>query len=508
MPRINEHGFGRGITDLGQVGAVSSSEQSQAGQPGAAAPNAPLGAYAGKTAAERIRRAAVVDFRAAANDGGGLGSIFSAVVRGEVVDIPADRLLQLQATALNTIQNLFTNAHGNDGELKHQVGLKQAHFNQFSPTEKIQSQALGSRDARTKQLDALNFVLRTFLGRDGSDEALRMAAMNKLAEVGRQRDIQAVMPHVRKGTASDLYHGFNCVYAITSRTGSPQKRIPGALTHDPVIGPLLKKDSLTDDERMQVIEAVLDRGELVRMDKLKGDDNTNWVYSVTFKETLPGEKGRREAIEGIFKPEKIWHGKDRAYFTREVGAYQFDKRFTKSGLIPPTVEAMVALPGEHGARVGSLQYKVPDAKPLGWPAGDYTWAYDPQFDKLRATPGFDRAMAKARTLFFILADPDKLGNQASLQPKKDQPNLGNFMIDRYWRMWLIDNALGLSGHDVDPGILPKEADPEIVDRLKTAKKEEVVDVLDEFVQDRDAQISGRRFDVAREELDRRLRGKG
>ena len=52
-----------------------------------------------------------------------------------------------------------------------------------------------------------------------------------------------------------------------------------------------RHEALSETEKTQVIEAVLDRGEIAKMNLFTGGSNVNLVYFVTFKETL------RPAIE-------------------------------------------------------------------------------------------------------------------------------------------------------------------------------------------------------------------
>src|SRR6185503_8557480 len=93
------------------------------------------------------------------------------------------------------------------------------------------------------------------------------------------------------------------------------------------------------------------------------------VYVVTFKETLPGEK---EPIRAAFKPELSWFEKKECWYSREVLMYTFDRAFTRTGLINPTVEVAIPL-HEPGCEVGSLSFWEPRAEPLGRRPAESAW---------------------------------------------------------------------------------------------------------------------------------------
>jgi hypothetical protein len=410
--------------------------------------------------------------------------------------VDAEDLRTLQAIVLRSAQSLFTNQFDNDGDLKARIAEKQKAYG--DPPAWLDDHVFGNRDMLTKQQDCLNFILRTFQRREEQDNLLRAAALQKLGEIGRRRDLRAIMPYVRKGTAADLYHGLNAVKQIANRRGSPQER--GGLEHDPEIGPLLAKPALSDEEKTRVIEAVLQRGTITEMEKLKGGSNYNEVYFVTFKETVPRPDGKREAIRGVFKPERTWVDKDRAYFSREVAAYEFDRSFARTGLVPPTVEAVISMNGGH--ELGSLQYLIPRSTPLGYRVIDHggeRWEYHSQHLPLLETPELKAQLAKLRTVLFVLSDPDKV--QCNV---KSQPNLGNLLVDDQKKLWMIDNSYSMgAAPQVDAGILPKKSEPEVLEAIESADPAVVVDALDDYVSPKDAKDVAQRMKRAIEELRKR-----
>lgn len=419
--------------------------------------------------------------------------LFDETIAGAGPDTCGDEMMSLQAFALNQVQALFDNKFGSDGEIKHQVGLKQASYTNEAPTDVVAGALYGGRKTTDQQADALNFIVRTFQG--SGDQALRMAAMNKLGEVGRRRDIDALMPLVRKGTSADIFHGLEAIKAITRRRGSTQER--SVLMKDKKIGPLLRKSSLTGNERTRAIEAVLSRGEVKSM-KRHGGTNRNEVWFVTFKDTLPGPNGQREQIRGVFKPEKCWPGKDRAYFSREVASYEFDRRFAKTDTVPPTVEALIGVPGSDGCELGSMQWMVEGSQPLG----KDVLHYDPKFDGLRKTPEYEAQMAKIRTLLYILGDPDKLANNVH-----KTPNLQNIMVDQHGKLWMIDNSYNLGAAPLpDAGLLPKKPDPTTTGQIKSASHDDVRHSMESYISSGDAGGVTFRMGDAGFKLDQRLHG--
>lgn len=473
------------------------------GANGAQSPGAgPRGSYgqgpSGPASARSVSGASVLGAQAA-----GLGAGETAPQRlrrqlDELLDsaepkIDPKELLGLQAWALDTAQSLFTNQFGDDGWLKDQVGKKQLFFAQHRLDKKATQALDAGRDEATRQADALNVLIRTFRGKDPDDVGLRAAVLSKLGQMGRRFDIDAIMPHVRKATTpEDLYNGLQAVKAITARHGTPMER--GGLDKDPVIGPLLQKSSLTPEERRTVIEAVLERGTIVNTKRHEGE-NRNEVMFLTFAETLPGKDGKREQIKAVWKPEKTWPGKDRAYFSREVAAYEFDKAFAKANVVPPTIEAILNPWGGKDADVGSLQYMIPDAKPLGKNVREY----DPRWDGFRKTNEYKVQEARLRTLLFIFNDPDKFANNLHADP-----NLQNVMIDREMKLWMIDNsyAMGAAPGDLHTDILPGKAEKQVLDAINQTPRAAVADALDPLIGDDAKGVAGR-LGRARDELAKR-----
>lgn len=472
-------------------------------------PFAPLGVYA----EERAR--VVHESRATVRPGldedtpreGVLARVFDDIVAGAPSDVSEADLRGMQAMALDVIQRTFDNRFGNDAFLLEQVGRKLESFesDRFDPT--IARGILAGRKLADKQCDALAFVLRTFTGQSTSESLLRRAVIMKLGEVGRRRDVGALLPHVRKGDSSDLYHGLGAIRAITERKGSPQIR--KRLDRHPVVGPLLTKETLTPDEHNLLVEMVLKHGTIDRIDELHGGAHFNPVFFITFKETEPGPDGKRRPIRGVFKPETTWDGKDRAYFSREVSAYEFDRSFARTDLVPPTVEGLLPLGRGSKCELGSLQYMIPNARALGYRIredGVEKWKYHDEFRHLEKDPDFLRQMARARTILYVLGDPDKLPSNV-----KPLPNLANFMVSDGKRLWLIDNAYS-QGAAPKPhrDILPERHDGTVLEAFERSLshgRSGIEEALSTFIEDHDASEVSRRTDVARQLLRDRPREK-
>ncbi|MBL8955949.1 MAG: hypothetical protein JNK82_34560 [Myxococcaceae bacterium] len=421
-----------------------------------------------------------------------LGGLLHELLAGNEPQLSSTDLRRLQAAALHVADRLFTNEFNTDGELKGQLRAKKGSYGDVAPSEQLE-RALFTGNTDARQADALAVILRTF--QSSSDSALRSVALVKLGELGRPRDADVALLVARRGDASDLYQGMQAAQRIANRHQSPLgrnflARAEGPLSKDPVIGPLLARTTpLSDAERTQVLEAVLSRGDVdLSKTKKHSGNNRNEVYFLTFKETLPGPNGTREPIRAVWKPENTWVGKDRAYWAREVAAFEFDKAFTQTGLVPVTVESVLAI-DSSGHKVGSLQWLVADAKPLG----KSVLEYDPKFDGLRKTDGYKRQEAKLRTLLYIFNDPDKLANNVHRTP-----NLQNVMVDKNDRLWMIDNAYSMGAPDgeVDRSILPKTPDPELAQKLGPVDAADVAATMGRYVQKRDAQDVAKRADTA------------
>ena len=420
--------------------------------------------------------------------------------------LPLGDVIAVQAMALSVVQRTFTNQFGDDGALKKAVGDKLAHYRSGAPGRATED-AVFVGDEGQRQRNALCVLLHTFRGEDAGDAGLRAVVLEKLAKMGRPRDLAFVLPLVRKATtAGDLWAGLECIKALTKRCGSPQRR--GGLDKDPVVGPLLQKPGLTDDERRVALEGILKHGTIASFKKHVGG-NMNEVYFVTFKETLLDRHGNAVAVRGVFKPERTWPGKDRSFYSREVAAYEFDRRFTKTGMVPPTVEGILDLDG-NGCGVGSMQFMIPRARPLGADlskmsvdeARQHAGDLDPHFKSFVKTPAYLAQEARLRTLLFVFGDPDKLAN--NLHPKS---NLQNIMVDQTEKIWMIDNAyaMGAPPGELDRGILPGRADGDFVDALRETPKSAAQATLEQFIKPGDAARVAGRVDVAVNELDQKPR---
>ncbi len=425
---------------------------------------------------------------------------FGEIISGAKLEVD-DELRTLQAIALNTLQSTFTNRYHDDQPLKHAVGEKQPHFSRHERGADFETAFFKHHSLAEKQRDALCLVLRTF-NDPTNDVELRCAVFTKLGQMGTHEDLDAVMPHVRKATSPrDLFFGLGCIKEMTKRLGSPVKRTN--LHHDPVIGPLLAKDRLSAAERQQVIEEVLKRGEIrkVRPFDSKGEYHGSEVCVVEFTETLPGEKS---TIKAAFKPEAQYWDKKEAYFSREVLMYEFDREFTKTGLINPTVEAFVKVHGSHH-ELGSMSYWEPRAKPYARrPPGRAHEAMVPPNDPLpehrhlAGEPWFQRRMDQLRTLLYIFNNDDLLANNVN-----PRDNLANILVvvdqQGVWDMRVVDWAAAAGGNrnsnvyiELDEGILPRRGDPELMRRIAQAPKDALRETAEEFVKPGDAERLARR----------------
>ena len=163
--------------------------------------------------------------------------------------------------------------------------------------------------------------------------------IDKLSKLGKSPDLEALRSPARKGREGELKAALLAITAIATREGTPDGR--GGLEEDPKIGPLLRQEQLTSDQRREVIEAVLRRGTIAQVSQ-PGGTNWNEVYFVTFEEGFR-KGGETIQIEGVFKPEPVGDGsKKRAFFSREVAAYQLD-RLAGTGAVVPTVESIEAI---------------------------------------------------------------------------------------------------------------------------------------------------------------------
>jgi hypothetical protein len=477
--------------------ASNASAPAQADQRGPARPTDSEDFKATRSLADAAKRADAPADVAARAEARHLRGLFDALVAGKRPKISPDDLKGLQCMALGVTDRLFENAFGTDTELKQRVRAKKVHYEAHERGPVFESELLSGKSVEQRQTDCLAFLCRTFQGMDDSDTRLRASVIGKLGEIGGAEHLDTVLLAARRGNASDLYHGLEAAKQIANRVGTaPGARFgasdPRPLSQDPVIGPLLARTNpLSEAERNQVLEAVLARGEIdfSRTKQHKGT-NLNEVYFLTFKETLPGNEGERIPIRAVWKPERTWHGKDRAFFAREVAAYQFDKQFAQTGMVPPTAEAVIALDGKNH-QVGSLQWMIPDARTLGLNVLEF----DPQFDQFRTTPEYKAQEAQLRTLLYILNDPDKFGNNVI-----PTPNLQNIMVDPSNRLWMIDNAysMGAPGAEMDRSILPKRPDPALNQKLDDVGPAEVADAMGQYVNWNDAAAVAQRTDKVTE----------
>jgi hypothetical protein len=434
----------------------------------------------------------------------------AAKLRGQLDELAAGRvpkdiapgdLKNVQALALSSVEQLFTNQFGTDTALLEAVRQKKAAYLGHG----ADPSAWGGRNNAEQQRAALLVLIHTFQGTDAGDVALRKAALDKLAEVGRPGDVPALLRVVRNPkTSTDLHHGLEAIKAIAKRHGSPQAR--GDAEVQKRVGHLLKKETLTDAERAQVIEAVLKHGEIASVKQHKGT-NMNEVYFVTFTQTVPGPDGKPMPIRGVFKPENTYPGKDKAFFGREVSAYLFDRDFAGTGKVPVTVEVVLSPDqaprgGPQPLGVGSMQFMIPDAKALGTDATHIRPEHrflvdDGAKSDLPAEVQQDlkKQLAEIKTLLYVLNDPDKLPDPGGFKT----PNWGNIMIAAdparpgFFKLYMIDNGggQGALGKKITPAMLPGEVPADVARRLGKADPGQVERTVAPYAADAAADVADR-----------------
>lgn len=415
-----------------------------------------------------------------------------------------EELRAVQANAIETVQRTFTNEFGNDSKLLEAVGAKRGAFD--DDIARLDKNANAGRSTHQQQLDSLRVLVQTFKGTDAGDVGIRAAALEKLGQIGRASDIEDILPLVRKpATSADLYNGLESVKSIMDRAGSPQLRGSKHLSAD--TRALLSKSHLTDAERARAIEDVMSHGEIASFKRHVGG-NMNEVYFITYKDSIALADGTRAPIKAVFKPENTYVGKEKPFFTREVSAYELDRDFARTGMVPPTVEGILSrtqVPGVNRPNgVGSLQYMVPNSQPLGRSATKL----DPKFKPFLESPGGKQQMSEIRTLLYTLNDPDKLPAKGGFPT----PNYGNILAvpDKSapggYRLHLIDNGggQGALGKKIDSEMLP-DGSTNAGRNLGKASDDEMRRALEPLVGEHDAADIVRRSHEAAKKKRRRQR---
>jgi hypothetical protein len=304
-----------------------------------------------------------------------------------------------------------------------------------------------------------------------TDTGLRVSAMIALREVGTIDDLDVIVPHVRKGNADDRLWGLRAIESM-ARDDWPARR--GTLDADPEIGPLLRADrALTRGERRLVIEAVLERGRVIGVERSKRDKNFNETYFVTFAEKLDGER-----IIGVYKPEPApgeFH--EESSVAREVTAFLLDDLYLGTELVPPTIEAVFSVDGGATFRYGSMQYFLPNAHDLGTSRLES----DREWQTYRTTPAYAIEHDRSLLLRYVYDDvdhnrePDGCGDRNTML-QNDRGALHRKMID-------FANCLGArpswSIHIVNP--LPAQLDRTARQNLVSAPLDEVEALAREMV---------------------------
>ena len=326
------------------------------------------------------------------------------------------------------MQRTFTNEFGNDARLLEAVGAKRGAFQ--DEIARLDRGVNAGRSLTQQQVDSLRVLVKTFQGTDAGDVGIRAAALEKLGQVGRASDIEDILPLVRKpATSADLYNGLESVKKIMDRAGSPQLRGSKYLSSD--TRTLLSKSHLTDAERARAIEDVMSHGEIASIKRHVGG-NMNEVYFLTYKDSIALADGTRAPIRAVFKPENTYVGKEKPFFTREVSAYEFDRDFAGTGMVPPTVEGILArnqLPGSgrpHG--VGSL-LMIPIRSRSEEPT------HGPEFQAVPESPGGKQQCARSRRLYTLKIRssvqggfPTRMGNIMGV-PDKGAPAATSYLIE-------------------------------------------------------------------------------
>ena len=398
-------------------------------------------------------------------------------------------LVAAQSHALHTVQSLFHDRNGGDGALLHAVDSKVGAF----PIVLHPDATLSARPVTRQQVDALQVVLHTFKGTEGGDVGLRAAAFDKLGAMGKAEDVSAMMPLLRKPLHSeDLRAGLQAAHSILARGESPVPRGDQHLSTE--VKALLKKPQLTPEERITVVKEVLAHGEIVSVQK-NVSPTMNAVYFLKFKETVPGPDGKLVPIEGVWKAETTFNGKQKPNFSREVAAFEFTHRFTKSDIVPVTVEGMLSpsqLPGENKPfGVGSIQYKVPGGESMGRGYPD-AGQLKPKFEAYVATPEGKRQMDEIRAHLFIMNDPEKLPSPGGY----DGANYGNILAvpdaarPGGFKLLMIDNGTALGaqsqfGTSIRPEMLPNHP-THATTELSHTSGEEIQKMLAPMIGDFDA----------------------
>lgn len=441
---------------------------------------------------------------------GRAAQVFRAIVEGRIHEASLSEVAEAQAIALATARDLFMDPQLDAG-LRAAVEAKLRCFVDRHPGAEVAELVLGDRDARTRQLDALSLLLWTFTSPDDpGDRDLRLAIMDKLAGMGRLSDLPPVLLHVRRATTpSDLWKGQECVRGITARLGPPVDR--ARLADEPEIGPLLVGPKraqadwgvrLSPEDRERAITAVLERGKIKGWTPFRGEHYGAAVWVVEFEDRLPGEDG---PIKAAFKPEPSWPDKRECWYSREILAYVFDRAVTRTSRVPVTVEALLPVyagAGERWCSCGSMSFWEPKAEPYGRKPASGAWnasidEVPGKFRHLERRPWFQDEMAQARTLLYLLNNPDCIANNMV-----SRNNYANILVvqDDRWTTKLIDWASAVRGDrnagGVDDAIrddfLPRRPVPEIAAALRRVPSREVIAVAEGFVKRPDARfLAGR-----------------
>jgi hypothetical protein len=335
----------------------------------------------------------------------------------------------LQVAALDEVIATFTNTYGTDGPLLAEVTAVRAGFRARgfpASTRWIVDPPVAERQRR-----ALGFLLATFPG--FHDIGLRAVVLAKLGQVGTAADLPALLPNARYGVPGELVVARVAMQQIAARGLPPGRR-------DSL------EDRLTHDTPLTVVK--------------HSGSHLHDVYFATFA-----------GMEGVWKPERSWHGQKHCFAAREVAACVLD-RLLGTHVVPATVERFLDV--GRGPEWGSMQLKVPGARALG----RSPTTLDPTFDALRATIRYRAQEQAVRALLYILGDPDKFPCALSATP-----NFMNLLVDKNEKLWMIDNgySLGAAGGDIEVEIIGRRPNPELAEGLSACKPAQVVRALAPYI---------------------------
>lgn len=144
---------------------------------------------------------------------------FQQILAGEEIRAGEAELAAYRMAALNTIQSLFDNRFGNDGRLKHEVGLVQADLRRFDlgpELERVLIPLCDRNQTWTAQMTALRFTLATA---SAAPSGLRAEVIKKMGEMGTRTDLLLLLEHREKCGGDEHVLAERAIRAIGNRVG-------------------------------------------------------------------------------------------------------------------------------------------------------------------------------------------------------------------------------------------------------------------------------------------------